>query len=389
MSYRIVIYAPDRHIRYDARTPDRVGVGGGVTARIRVARSLVQAGHRVTMIANCPTARVFDGVAYVPLAAASKIESDVLVATTSGGDLDLRPLRELPVEARLRIAWVHGPWEPKGLKDLEWDFVYAPSNFLLDVVRKDWGIAPSKTFVTYNGATQPQPQAFRWRARPARHSHRLVYASHPSKGLESALGVLRLLREIDGRFELHIYGSRLLWGQQDEGPPPDAPGVVYHGMVAQPTVVQGLREATYSIHLQIRDEGMPLVGVEALRAGCLILASPVGGYSEIIRHGYNGFLVPGNHLAASTWQRAANLIQYLVDHPTYAEFIRRNAEAAVWDWQTMAETWLGHWDWALAGGRKPSSLVDVGRCGICGGEWLPLADGYHCTGCGVYRLWPA
>ncbi len=40
--YRVVIYCPDRHIVYDGRTPDEIGVGGGITARVRMARALAR-----------------------------------------------------------------------------------------------------------------------------------------------------------------------------------------------------------------------------------------------------------------------------------------------------------------------------------------------------------
>ena len=190
---------------------------------------------------------------------------------------------------------------------------------------------------------------------------------------------------------LHVYGSRLLWGQQDTEPFQSEPGVIYHGMVPQHQVTQGMRLANFSINLQIRNEGLPLVGVEALHAGCLMLASPVGGYTDIVDHGRNGFLIPGDHLEETTWQITADLIQYLQKHPGYANYIRKNAQSAIWDWNTMARSWIGHWEWALAdleeAERRLSSEL-IGSCGECGGQWLPLADGYHCISCGYYSLTP-
>ena len=55
---RVAIFCPDRHILYDGRTPDEVGVGGGITARVRMARALARRGHEVHMIVNCPQAAV-------------------------------------------------------------------------------------------------------------------------------------------------------------------------------------------------------------------------------------------------------------------------------------------------------------------------------------------
>jgi len=50
---QIAIYCPDRHFLYDGATPDRTGVGGGLTVRIRIAAALAARGHRVSVICNC------------------------------------------------------------------------------------------------------------------------------------------------------------------------------------------------------------------------------------------------------------------------------------------------------------------------------------------------
>jgi hypothetical protein len=42
MSYAICIHCPDTHIQNDGRTPDTIGVGGGITARIRLATHLAE-----------------------------------------------------------------------------------------------------------------------------------------------------------------------------------------------------------------------------------------------------------------------------------------------------------------------------------------------------------
>ena len=39
-----------------------------------------------------------------------------------------------------------------------------------------------------------------------------------------------------------------------------------------------------------RSEGLPVVGVQALAAGLAIVASDVGGFSEIVQQGINGYL---------------------------------------------------------------------------------------------------
>jgi glycosyltransferase involved in cell wall biosynthesis len=383
----VTIYCPDGHLVYDGRTADRQGVGGGVTARIRLARALASLGHRVTMLVNCPRQAVYDRVRYVPWQHAKRIQTEILVLNTSGGGLDLRPVLGIDVQARLRIVWVQGVPAPHGLHEMGLDFLCAPSNFIRAVAQREWGVAPAETFVAYNAADGARP----WPGwlEPRRDPFRLVYTSHPSKGLDAAIGVKRTLRRRDARFHLHVYGGARLWGQQESAPPPED-GLVYHGLTGQARLARALRSASVSLNLQAREEPLPLAAIEAMRAGCVVLASPVGGYPEIVRHGENGFLVPGDHRKESTWQRAADLASHLVGEPEHARYLRANARHVPWDWETMARAWSGHWDWALGrpGNAGPAGAALGLACAECGSDYLPLADGYHCTSCGLYTPRP-
>src|ERR1700694_5756931 len=116
--YDVTIYCSDRHLVYDGRTRDRRGVGGGVTARIRLARALAALGHRVTVLANCPREGTYSSVHYVPWDGVKRIRTDVLVLNTSGGAVDVRPILDVDVQARQRIVWVQGVPAPRGLHEV-------------------------------------------------------------------------------------------------------------------------------------------------------------------------------------------------------------------------------------------------------------------------------
>jgi len=385
LRYDVTIYCPDRHIVYDGRTPDRHGVGGGLTARVRLARALASVGHRVTVVANCPREGSYDGVQYVPLDGTKRIRTDVLVLNTSGGGLDLRPIHDVDVQARCRIVWVQGMPAPQALHEVALDFLCAPSNFIRRVAQQEWAVPPAATFVAYNAADAARPPRWSLRLEPARDPYRLVYTSHPDKGLDAAIGVLRLLRRRDARYHLHVYGSARLSGQEESSPPSED-GLTYHGVIGQALLARALLRAGVSLNLQARLEPMPLAALEAMRAGCIVLASPVGGYPEIVRQGHNGFLVPGDHRDEATWRHAADLVSHLTAEPAHARYLRHHARSVPWDWTTMAWTWCGLWDWALA--KTTSSPHTIAardlRCGECGGTYLALADGHHCIACGFY-----
>lgn len=146
-----------------------------------------------------------------------------------------------------------------------------------------------------------------------------------------------------------------------------------------------LFKSSFAVNLQSTPEGFPIAAVEAMACGNIVLASPVGPYEEVVKHGYDGFIVPGDHLASDTLERAAGLILNLARNAPWAEYIRRNAIHALASWDLLAQVWQGHWDWALSGKERRENIGGVGYCLECSGRQLALADGYHCTGCGRYN----
>jgi len=377
--FRVVIYCPDRHIVYDGRTPERRGVGGGVTARVRMARALARLGHRVTMVVNCPRRKQFDGVDYVPLDKASRLEGDVAVLTTSGGGLDLAPAHSLEIEAGLKIVWVHGPEKPAGFDGIRADVVYAVSNFVGDAVRSAWGVPGERLFVVYNGYEEEHfNRAQIWRFR--RDPRRLVYFSHPSKGLEAAIGVLRQLRQAEPAFELIVFGGPELWGEAP-GARRDEPGVIDHGLVGQAALALELIRSAFSLQLQTRQEPGSLAISEAQRAGCVIVGSPVGCFPEYITDGLEGFLIPGDPRSPEVQARAARRVLEVSRDPGAMTRVRRAALMSAKSTDLLARVWVADWERRLGGERGETSPQ---ACTECGGAMALLADGMHCLACGTF-----
>jgi glycosyltransferase involved in cell wall biosynthesis len=368
---QIAFYCPDRHLLYDGATPDRTGVGGGITVRIRIAAALARRGHAVTLICNCPMAAVHDGVRYLPIdSAPAEIRCEAMVMHSSGGAYDLSGLLDKSVEAKVRVLMLSGPELPKSALKLAPDAFYACSNFLRpELVRQ--GVASERIFVTYHGIN-------RWNRAgllgPARDSRRLIYSSHPSKGLHAAREVTRLLRKRDQRFTLHSFGGNRLWGGTDEAVA-EEPGIVHGGLVGQRRMAAEFKRSAFSLQLQTRLEPFGITIVEAMAAGCIVVASPVGSYPELIRNGENGFLVEGI-------EHAAELIWNVGHNPELMRSIRRRAFETPIEWDTVAQVWESHFEWLVGGGRTLEA--EWARCLECGASCLMLPDGYHCTACGNF-----
>ena len=383
--YRILLHAPDRHIVYDGRMPDEIGVGGGITARVRMAAALARLGHNVTVHANCKKRSIIDQVEYLPLDMVPPSIVDVLIINATGGSLELKSAADLPTEARLRIVWIGGKPKPQNLGATRYDYLYTVSNFLRDVVVQEWSTPQSSVFVAYNGVTE-QLYGDRLDASDPRDPYRLAYSGHPEKGLDTAREILARLRQVDQRYTLHVYGDESLWGQA-AGPPRDEPGLTYHGVIGQRALAKELAKASVALHLQSMEEAYGISVAESMRAGCIVVASPVGAIPELIRDTENGFLVSGSHTSEETRERAASLIQRLTEHPDFASYIRGNAIGLIWTWDRMARVWTGHWDWIFGNGQHGERISlpqELFRCRFCKGKILLLADGYHCTRCGRY-----
>jgi glycosyltransferase involved in cell wall biosynthesis len=271
-----------------------------------------------------------------------------------------------------------GTAQPKGLGGLRVDFIYPESNFANRMVRDRWSLGGVKRFVAY-AAVDEELFLEAEKDPPERDPYRMVYFSHPSKGLAAAKGVLRELRRVDPRFHLAVFGGEALWG----GTPSPSDGetaVEEFGLVAQPALVRHLLGSSYSICLQSREEPFGMVVTESMRAGLVVLASPVGAYPELVQHGKNGFLLDGDPDSVETWKQASTLILQLDSRPEEAREIRKRARRVPWSTARMARVWTEHWDWWFGGGHAGQES----GCEVCGGPRLRLSDGLHCLDCGNY-----
>jgi glycosyltransferase involved in cell wall biosynthesis len=381
MPFDITIYCPDTHILYDASLPDRKGVGGGVLARIRFAYSLAHLGHRVTIIANVTHPHRKNNVDFLPLSHTEKKRAtDVLILVSSGGELSLLPALNLKIEAKWRNVWSLGTVFIKGIDSLEWDQIISCSNFVHQVIKNEWPLSDPKCFTIYPGASQLNLSPVKFPLR--RNPYRLVYISHPSKGLDAAIAVLEKLRRFDQRYHLFIFGGDSMYGGKDTKHY-SGPGITYFGTRRHSEALSALRTSLVSFVLQARQEPFGMVLTESMLQGAIPLASPVGAYVEVVSHGENGILIPGNHQSDEAHTIATDWILRFNQNPDLAAYIRRNAMHIPWDWDTIAKVWTGYWEWVLH--RKGTILPNQQRCVRCQGNLIALADGYHCIECGWYH----
>jgi len=376
----VVFFCPDRHILYNGTLPAETGVGGGITARIRMAQALARQGQSVTMVVNCPREEVVGGVRFIPLDSRGKIDTSTLLVNSSGGAYRIEESDLEPFRAEIRLYWMSGVDPPAGFHADLFNYVYAKSNFLRKRAVEFWGVPPEKVFVSYNGFENSFFVEAEHRGLP-RDPHRMIYFSHPSKGLNTALRVLSLLRERDSRFHLKVFGGNALWGQEQKSLKAQ-PGLKFGGLIGQRDLAAELMQASFSLCLQDREEPFGMVLTESQRAGCVVVASPAGAFAELIENGVDGFLIEGPASADHVITQAAGLIDTLSKEHTRWNKISSHASEVPWSSDFMARVWLQHWEFIRS---REGEVAEDRSCAECGAVPMIFPDGYHCVQCGWFR----
>jgi glycosyltransferase involved in cell wall biosynthesis len=107
--------------------------------------------------------------------------------------------------------------------------------------------------------------------------------------------------------------------------PPGLPVRVHAGVAANSPLITDLFRRADVFVLPSRGDCTPLAVAEALSCGLPVVATPVGGMPELVRHGENGLLVQPEEP-----EQLARALKVLVDQPDtrrwFGENSRRLAE---------------------------------------------------------------
>lgn len=199
--------------------------------------------------------------------------------------------------------------------------VFTPSFYLQRMVWS-WGVRPERTSVIYNSYHPPQESRL---APPCNAADelsviticRLVSWKHVDGLIAAVQGRDRLRLTIVGdgpmrtKLEAQVRAARLL------------ERVHFAGQCDSVEVMRQLLRADIFV-LNSSYEGLPHVVIEAMGAGVPVVATPVGGIPELVRHGKTGLIVP---MGDSTALGAA--LDRLAGDPVLARTIADAARALV------------------------------------------------------------
>ncbi len=359
MTPRIIFYCP-RALEPWAPPSLATGIGGSETAVIHVARRLAQAGWRVDVYNDADRFEgVYDDVGYWDCRRLRSGERcDVLVSWRSPGLVDL------PVEARMRLLWMHdlnaGP--DAGPAMARFDRVCGVSRWHADYLTQQYDLDPAKADFVPNGI-----DLARFDPESKKVFGRCVYASSPDRGLDRLIALWPAIKGQEDAPELHIgYGwenvdKRIAAGDQAYAAFKDAlvkkiestPGVVFHGRLGQADLAALYDAAWAWLYPTEFLEVSCISAMEAMAGGAVPVCSSAGALKETV--GPGGYVVPGLP-SSRAWPDfyvnvARGAVYEMNTHKAGELAARARAQAFSWD------NAVAKWQSVIAGCLEPTKEV--------------------------------
>jgi glycosyltransferase involved in cell wall biosynthesis len=342
--YNIIFYCPDINFKFDGSTPDTKGIGGGKTALVRVAKALRDLDNNVTVYCNCDNG-VHNGVIYRQLDELKDDKCHVFIVTTSSKcELDESFNK---IVANIKIIWIHGKSPIKGIYKFQYDYIYCVSNYLKNVAISEWSLSSKKIFVTHNGFCE-ENIINALRCKVPRDIYGVVFASHPIKGLSRTIDIIKSMRQIEPRLYLDVYGGYRLWGSDaNELDLSKDDFVHYKGLIDQKELINNFMRYNFMIAVSSVPDTSSITIHEAKKCGVVIITSSIGGNTEIIKDGYDGFLINEDYMSDECKNKVVSVINKLLDDQNYLQYIRKNAMKYNRSWNIVAEEWMNHWKYIM------------------------------------------
>ncbi len=156
----------------------------------------------------------------------------------------------------------------------------------------------------------------------------------PRKGLEQLVRALIILKSQRPRVRLVVVGE----GPQREQAETLLPSrlqasVEFRGRVGDDELARLYRSCDCFVSPALGGESFGIVLLEAMAAGCPVVATDIPGYRSVVRDGVNGRLVPPGDP-----QALADAIETLLANPSLRAAMAREAATAAgrYDWPTVA-----------------------------------------------------
>lgn len=282
---------------YDPDTPFQRPLGGSQSAACYLTPELVKMGHRVTLASRDAAVTVVRGVHCQPVPG---IEQGMLhdadcVVHLGGVHPGLAEFQALCRPGARHILWTGlahdqpfvAPLASPAIRALFSGFAMV-SEWQADCFHQAFGLDPARIGILRNAVGPAFAELFAEAPiLPAKSGPpTLCYTSAPYRGLDRLLAAFTLIRAAVPDAHLDIYSSMAVYNALLDPFRPlydaarSAPGVTYHGAVAQPALARALQGATMLAYPNTFAETSCIAVMEAMAAGCTIVTSDLGALPE-------------------------------------------------------------------------------------------------------------
>ena len=321
----VTILNPDQNFLITHDITEKKGVGGGKVSLLKLSQALSRYA-KVDLVCNCePYSN--EHLEFTPFSNYVPNDTDFLIVTTSSL-MDISKL-QFP-KCLVKCLWIHGVSPIVGIEKFDFDAFVTVSYFLKHYWQHNFALVQDKTNCIHLGIEKDIPPPIENKI-----LYSIVYASHPVKGLNNVVELVRKLRNIGHPFELYVYGGYELWGEE-RNIELNEDFVIVRGNVPESKLNEDMNHYSFGVLINPHGrEGFGLGNLGYLKMGVIPLLSNVGAISEVVRDGHNGFLLNGT--IDQQIEQATRIIGNLVKNKELLAQIRNNiANSPLRTWNDVA-----------------------------------------------------
>jgi glycosyltransferase involved in cell wall biosynthesis len=212
------------------------------------------------------------------------------------------------------LCWFYAGFQ-KYLKDKKPDIVIAPSQFVIDKLRKDGFFQNVRTMKLPLGIGLDNIEKIEKNDKTI--NILFVGRLNEYKGVHVLINAFKQLKQKN--IYLHIVGE----GKEKEELKKDAQDISnirFYGFLSRSELIELYKIANITVVPSIWYETFGIVITESFKYSTPVIASNIGGFPELVENEYNGFLFePGNT------EELKKLLDNLIENPDYLRTLSNNA----------------------------------------------------------------
>ena len=283
---KITLYDGHGKLFYNPDTERVLGVGGAETALIQTAKALAKRGHEVSVYIKCNFPDIYNGIKYYMYYDYVPKNEDALICFENFPE---------NYNAKKIFNFVNRPF----IEDVE-RFPFVDNIIVMSDWQRDYFASLlSKELVSKMVVINPGVDSSFFKT-IERQPYNITYAGSPAKGAMPALiPVFQRLKLKLLKAQIHVYGGGGLWGWDNEQYRPMYSKLInerilYHGQIGKEEMSTRLNQAQIFLYPvgAHHKETFCLVVLEAMAAGCIVIASDSGNIKNLV--GDRGFVIPGD-----------------------------------------------------------------------------------------------